>query len=177
MTMLLHLAAVLVAALAVWLMRHELTEKAASARDWALPPALAVLAAALLLIVSPGKRFELWLICIVVGLVIGLGAGVALKATKDFGFNLVRVQKAWDGVAAASLLFLLALIRFVSSDLLGRASGGFGVLGAASVLVAMYLLGRYITLHHYTAPRSIHLDMVRGKSRHDRVDTRLPNED
>jgi hypothetical protein len=175
--MLLHLVAVLLAALAVWLMRHELTEEAASGRDWALPPALAVAVAALLLIVSPGKRFELWLICIGLGFVIGLGAGLVLKATKDFGFNLVRVQKTWDGVGAASLLFLLALMRFVTTDLMGRASGGFGVLGAASVLVAMYLLGRYLTLHFYTAPRSIHLDMVRGKSRRDRVDTRLPDED
>ena len=54
-----HLAAVLLAALALWSMRHELSEKAANRVEWMLPPALAVAAAAVLLVVSPGKRFEL----------------------------------------------------------------------------------------------------------------------
>jgi protein-S-isoprenylcysteine O-methyltransferase Ste14 len=165
-----HLAAVLMAALVIWLMRHELTEKAATGLEWAAPAALAVFVALLLLAVSPGKRFQLWLICVAAGLVIGLGAGLAVKATKDFGYNLVIVDRTWDGIAAASLLFLLALIRFVSSSLLGRQSGGFGVLGGASALVAMYLLGRYLTLHFYTAPRSIHLDLERGRGRPRRAD-------
>jgi hypothetical protein len=46
-----------------------------------------------------------------------------------------------------------------------RPSGKFGVLGAAAAFVAAYLTGRFITLQFYTAPKSIHLDMVRGERR------------
>jgi hypothetical protein len=161
----LHLAAVLLAALALWLMRHELTETAATAFEWAMPPALAVIAAGLLLAVSPGKRLELWALCIGGGLVVGLGAGLVVKATKDFGFNLVRVHRTWDGVGAAALLVLLAMTRFVTTDLMGRPSSGFGVLGGGAALVAAYLLGRFLTLHYVTAQKSIHLDMERGQAR------------
>ena len=62
-----HLVAVLLAALALWSMRSQLAGKAATRLDWSLPPALAVLAATVLLIVSPGKRPELWIAAIVAG--------------------------------------------------------------------------------------------------------------
>jgi hypothetical protein len=158
-----HVAAVLLAALALWSMRHELAETAANRLEWALPPVLAVVVAAILLIVSPGKRTELWTVAIYAGLAIGLGLGLLLKPNKDFGLKLVRVQRTWDGVGAAALLLLLALARFVTSDLMARQSGKFGVLGAAAGFLAAYLVGRVITLHFYKAPRTIHLDMVRGE--------------
>jgi hypothetical protein len=160
-----HLTAILLAALALWSMRHELTERAATRLEWAVPPALAVVVAAILLIVSPGKRFELWTVGIVAGLAIGLVMGTALTAIKDFARGLVRVHRSWDGASAAALLLLLTLARFVTSDLMDRPSGKFGVLGAAAAFVAAYLAGRFITLQFYTAPKSIHLDMVRGERR------------
>jgi hypothetical protein len=161
-----HLAAVLLAAIALWSMRHEYTERATTRFDWALPVVLAVIVAAVLLIVSPGKRFELWLVCIGAGFAIGLAVGMVLKGEKDFASNLVRVYRAWDGLAAAAGLLLLAMIRAVTSELMGRPSGGYGVLGALAALLAAYLLGRLLTFHLYTAPKSIHLDMVRGQRRH-----------
>jgi hypothetical protein len=160
-----HLTVVLLAALALWSMRHELTEKATTRLGWALPPALAVVVAAVLLFVSPGKRFELWTVGIVAGLAIGLVVGMTLTAIKDFRLKLVRVHRTWDGVGAAALLLLLSLARLVTSDLMTRQSGKFGVLGAAAAFLAAYLSGRVITLHFYTAPKSIHLDMVRGQKR------------
>lgn len=158
-----HLAAVLLAALALWSMRHELTEKTTIRLAWALPPTLAVVVAAVLLIVSPGKRFELWTVGIVAGLAIGLGVGAMLKVNKDFERKLVRVHRTWDGVSAAALLMSAALARVVSSDLMTRQSGKFGVLGAAAAFLAAYLSGRAIAMYCYTAPRTIHLDMVRGE--------------
>jgi hypothetical protein len=159
-----HLAAVLLAALALWSMRHELSEKAASRFEWMLPPALAVAAAAVLLIVSPGKRFELWAIAIAAGFAIGLAAGTLPRAIKDFALELVRVKRTWDGTIVAASLLLLALVRFVTTELMGRQSGGYGVLGAAAAFLAAYLTGRAITLLFYNAPRTIHLDMTRGQS-------------
>jgi len=161
-----HLAAVLLAALALWSMRHELTQKPVTRLELALPPALATVVAAVLLIVSPGKRFELWTLAIAAGLVIGLVAGMVLKVVKDFAQKLVRVYRTWDGVGAAALLLLLALARIVTSDLMTRQSGQFGVLGAAAAFLAAYLSGRAITVHFYTAPKTIHLDMVRGERPH-----------
>ena len=161
-----HFAAIVLAAIALWSMRHEISERARSRLDWALAPGLAVAVAAILLIVSPGKRFELWLVCIVVGLAVGLAAGVIIRGEKDFAQNLVRVHRTWDGVGAAALLLLLAVVRFVSTDLLHRPSGGYGVLGAAAAFLAAYLAGRVLTFQLYTAPRSIHLDMVPGQKRH-----------
>jgi hypothetical protein len=146
-------------------MRHEVTEQAATRLEWAVGPVLAVIVAAILLIVSPGKRFELWLVAIGAGLVGGLAMGMTLQGAKDFGNNLVRVYRAWDGVAAASALVLLALVRLVTSDITGRQSGGYGVLGALAALLAAYLVGRVITFQFYTAPRTIHLDMFRGQKR------------
>ena len=160
-----HLAAVLGAALAIWSLRHELSERAVNVFDRALPAIFAALSASILLIVSPGKRWELWALCIVVGLVAGLAMGMALQGAKDFGNNLVRVYRAYDGVIAASLLLVLALIRLVTSDLTGRQSGGYGVLGALAALLAFYLMGRAVTFQLYTAPRTIHLDMYRGQKR------------
>src|SRR5215831_13760604 len=158
-----HLAAVLFAALALWSMRHEFTERAATRFEWSLAPALAAVTAAILLIVSPGKRFELWTVGIVAGLAIGLVMGTTLRVVKDFARKLVRANRTWDGVIAAALLLLLALARVVTSDLMDRTSGKFGVLGAAAAFLATYLIGRALTLHFYTAPKSIHLDMVRGQ--------------
>jgi hypothetical protein len=157
-----HLAAVVLAAFVLWSIRHEITEKAATRFDWAVPPALAVVVAAVLLIASPGKRFELWLAAIAGGLVIGAGVGAILKVNQDFGHNLMRIPRMWDGAGAAALLLLLALTRFVTSDLMGRQSGKFGVLGAAAAFLATYLLARYLVVRFYKAPKSIHLDMVRG---------------
>jgi hypothetical protein len=159
-----HLAAVLLAAAALWSTRHELCEAAANRFEWLLSPVLAVATATVLLIVSPGKRFELWVIAIAVGFAIGLGAGMLPRAIKDFSLELVRIKPKWDGTLAAGLLLLLALARFVTSELMGRQSGGYGVLGAAAAFLAAYLSGRVITLLFYNAPRTIHLDMVRGQS-------------
>ena len=159
---LLHALAVVLSAIALWSMRYELTEKPATRLQWAAPPALALVVAAILLFVSPGKRFELWTVAILIGLVMGLGAGIILKVDKDFERKLVRVQRAWDGVGAAMLLFLLAAARLVSSDFTNRHSGKYGVLGAIAVFLAVFLLGRVITMRYYTAPRSVHLDMTKG---------------
>ncbi len=161
-----HLAALVLAALALWSIRHEISERAGTRFDWVLAPAFAAMTGALLLIVSPGKRFELWAICIGAGLAIGAVVGMVLKGEKDFAQNLVRMHRTWDGVGAAALLLFLALTRFVTTDLMGRPSGGFGVLGAAAAFLATYLVGRAVTFHLYTAPQSIHLDMERGQKRH-----------
>jgi hypothetical protein len=159
-----HIAAVLLAALALWSTRHELSETAATRWEWLLSPVLAIVTATVLLIVSPGKRFELWAIAIAGGFAIGLGAGMLPRAIKDFALELVRIKRTWDGTIAAGLLLLLALARFVSTDLMGRQSGGHGVLGGAAAFLAAYLIGRVITLLFYNAPRTIHLDMVRGQA-------------
>jgi hypothetical protein len=161
-----HLAVVLLAVLALWSMRHEFTEKPATRLELALSPTLAVVVAAVLLIVSPGKRFELWTIAIAAGLAIGLIVGMNLKVNMDFAQKLVRVERTWDGAIAAVLLLLLALARLVTSDLMTRQSGQFGVLGASAAFLATYLSGRVITLYFYTAPKTIHLDMVRGERPH-----------
>lgn len=160
-----HIAAVLLAVLALFSLRHELRETAVNVFDRLVPAMFAILAAAVLLIVSPGKRFELWLIAIGLGLVGGLVMGMTLQGAKDFGNNLIRVHRAWDGVAAASALVLLALLRLVTSDFTGRQSGGYGVLGALAAMLAAYLVGRVITFQFYTAPRTVHLDMFRGQKR------------
>lgn len=159
----LHLLAVVLAAVGLWLMRHEFTEVAAGRLAWALPPIFAIVVASILLFVSPGKRFELWTAGILIGLAMGLGAGVILTVDKDFEKKIVRVRRTWDGLGAASLLLALALVRFVTSDLMHRQSGGYGVLGAIAAFLAAYLTGRVISMRYYTAPRSVHLDMNLGE--------------
>lgn len=161
-----HVAAVILAAFTLWSIRHEFTERATTRLAWAVPPVFAIGAAAILLIVSPGKRVELWAAAIVVGFLLGLALGTILKINQDFGLKLLRVQRSWDGVGAATLLLLLAVVRLVSSDLTTRHSGGFGILGASAVFLAAYLAGRYLTVRFYVAPKSIHLDMVRGHNPH-----------
>lgn len=89
----LHLAAVLLAAIALWAMRHEITEKAGNDLDWVLGPALAVVVAAILLIVSPGKRFELWLAGIAVGLLLGAAAAF-LASYLAARYLVIRFYKA-----------------------------------------------------------------------------------
>jgi hypothetical protein len=158
-----HIAAVILSAYGLWLMRHELTEKATGRLGWALPPLFAMIVACILLFVSPGKRFELWTVGMIVGLVLGAAAGVILIVDKDFEKKLVRVHRTYDGVGAAGLLFILAVVRFVTSDLMGRVSSGYGVLGAIAGFLAAYLVGRIITMRYYTASRSIHLDMIKGQ--------------
>ena len=158
-----HVTAVLLAALAVWSIRHELSETAASRLEWLLSPMFAVATAVILLVVSPGKRFELWVIAIAAGFAIGLGAGMLPVAIKDFSLELVRIKRTWDGTIAVSLLLLLALVRFVTTELMGRQSGGYGVLGAAAAFLAAFLAGRVIILLFYNAPRTVHLDQVRGR--------------
>lgn len=155
-----HLVAIVLAAVSLWSLRRERAERPAGGAGWAGPPALAIVVAAILLIVSPGKRVELWVIAIVVGLAAGLGAGLMLGAVKDYERRVVRVQRTWDGVGAAGLLLFLTLARIVTSDFMNRPSGKFGVLGAAAAFLAAYLGGRALTIWFYTAPRSIHLDMT-----------------
>ncbi len=159
-----HLAAVLLAALALWSMRHELGGKAASRLDCSIPPLLAVLAAVVLLMVSPGKRPELWVAAIAGGLAAGAAAGALLRVNQDHGHNLIRMAPAWDGVGAAAALLLLALVRFVSSSLMGRQSSGFGVLAGGATFLATYIVARFVIVRFYKAPRSIHIDMVRGQN-------------
>ena len=156
----LHILVVVLAIVCFWKMRHELVERPVGGRGWAAPAILAILVAAALLIVSPGKRFELWVIAIALGLAIGTGAGMILKATKDYERNVVKVQRTIDGFGAAALLLLLAIARLVTSDLMTRQSGKFGVLGASASFLAAYLLTRAIAVWFYTAPRTIHLDMT-----------------
>jgi len=167
MLLFLHLGAMLLAVLALWSLRHEFNERPATRLELALPPVLAIVVAAVLLIVSPGKRFELWILAIVMGLGIGLTVGMNLKVVKDFAQKLVRMDRTWDGIGAAALLLLLTLARLVTSDVMTRQSGQFGVLGATAALLAAYLSGRFITLYFYTAPRTIHLDMDRNETRSD----------
>ena len=161
-----HLAAVGLAAFALWSMRHELNARAVPRLMWALAPALAVVVAVVLLVASPGKRFELWAAAVAVGLAVGAAVAATLRVNQDFGLKLVRVPRTWDGACAAALLLLLALARFVTSDLMARPSGKFGVLGAAAAFLGAYLAGRFIVVRFYKAPRSIHLDMVRGQNPH-----------
>jgi uncharacterized membrane protein len=157
-----QLAAVVLAALALWSIRHELNEKATTRLAWVVPPALAIVVAAVLLFVSPGKRYELWVAAIAFGLMIGAAAGALMKINQDIGQKLLRVARTWDGAVAAALLLLLALVRVVTSNLMARESGKFGVLGAAAVFLAAYLAARYMVARFYKAPRSIHLDMTAG---------------
>jgi len=159
-----HLVALLLAALTLWSMRHEFTEKAAPGRAFVYAPVLAVATAAVLLIVSPGKRFELWAAAIVGGLILGAGAGVLVKVNLDFGRRLMRIARTWDGLGAAALLVLLALARIVSSNLIVRPSGKFGVLGAAAVFLAAFLVARFLVVRFYKVPKAIHLDMAPGQN-------------
>jgi hypothetical protein len=161
----LHVIALLLAALALWSMRHELSERATTLRDWMVPVMLSAASAGVLLLVSPGKRPELWILFIAAGLAVGAGAGIILTPIKDFARNLVLVRRTWDGIAVAALLLLLTLIRLVTTDLTGRQSTGHGVLGGLAASLAAYQLGRVLVLHLYTARKSIHLDMVRGQKR------------
>ena len=156
----LHILVVVMAAICLWSLRHELVERPASGLGFARPALLAILVAAALLIVSPGKRFELWVIAITLGLFIGLGMGVILTAVKDYERRVVKVQRTWDGFGAAALLLLLAFARLVTSDLMTRQSSKFGILGASASFLAAYICGRAITIWFYTAPRTIHLDMT-----------------
>jgi hypothetical protein len=156
----LHCFVIVLAIVCLWSLRRELVERPASFAGWMMPPLLAVFVAAVLLIVSPGKRFELWAIAIVVGLAAGTGAGMMLKATKDYERVVVKIQTTWDGVGVAALLLILAVARLITSDLMNRSSGKFGVLGAAAAFLAAYLVTRAIAIWFYTAPRSIHLDMT-----------------
>jgi hypothetical protein len=159
-----QLAAALLAAFALWSIRHEINERATTRLTWAVTPALAIVVAAILLIVSPGKRYELWVAAIIVGLPVGAVAGLLLKVNRDYGQGLVRVARAWDGTGAATLLLLLTLARMVTSQMMVRESGRFGVLGASAVFLAAYLAGRYLVARFYKSPRAIHLDMRLGKN-------------
>ena len=161
-----HLMAVLLAALALWTIRFEFGGKAATRLEWAAPAAFAVLTAVLLLVVSAGKRFELWAAVIIIGLAAGGVAGGLKKVNQDHGRQLIRIPPAWDGGAAAAALLLLALLRFVTSSLMGRQSSGFGVLAGVATSLAAYLAARYIVVRFYKAPKSIHLDMTHGRDPH-----------
>ncbi|HTR85259.1 MAG TPA: hypothetical protein VMI56_12330 [Reyranella sp.] len=160
-----HLAAVLLSAFALWSMRHEISERATTRFFWALPVLSAAAAAAILLVVSPGRRPELWIVAIGLGFAAGLGAGLALTPIKDFARKLVLIHRTWDGVAVTLGLLVVALTRLVTTDFMGRQSHGFGVLGGVGAFLAAYLVGRLTTLQLYSAPKSIHLDMVEGERR------------
>jgi hypothetical protein len=159
-----QLVAVGLAGLALWSIRHEITERATTRLAWTVTPALAIVVAAILLIVSPGKRYELWVAAIFVGLLVGGVAGLLPKINRDYGQNLLRVHRTWDGTGAAALLLLLTLARVITSQLMVRESGRFGVLGASAAFLAAYLASRYLVARFYKVPRAIHLDMTLGKN-------------
>lgn len=161
LTVVLHLLAIVTAVLCLFSLRHELTKRPKGPLGWAMPPVLAVVTAALLMGVSPGKRIDFWAVTILLGLAAGAGAGLMLKVDKDFERRLVRVWRTYDGVAAGALLLLLAIARFVTTDLMGRQSQGFGVLAGAAAFIACFFVGRVFTVRYITARKSIHLDMKR----------------
>ncbi|MBV8393057.1 MAG: hypothetical protein JOY81_07725, partial [Alphaproteobacteria bacterium] len=74
--------------------------------------------------------------------------------------------RSWDGLIAATLLLLLAVSRLVTSDLMTRQSGKFGVLGASATFLAAFIVSRYLLARFYNAPKAIHLDMVAGHNPH-----------
>jgi hypothetical protein len=164
MVLLAQLAAVLLAALALWSIRHEVAGTATSKIAWAIPPALAFGVMALLLLVSPGKRYELWIVAFLIGLGPGAVAGWLLKLNRDTGKQLMRVPTTWDGAAAAAALLVLTIARFVSTNLMDRQSGKFGVLGAAAIILTAYLVGRWLVARYYKFPNAIHLDMNPGRN-------------
>ncbi len=159
-----NLLAVGLAGFALWSIRHELTERATSRIAWVVTPALAVVVAAILLIVSPGKRYELWVAAVIIGLLLGALAGALMRINQDVGLQLLRVPRTWDGAGAAGLLLLLTIARVITSNLMDRPSGKFGVLGAAAAFLAAYLAARYVIARIFKIPRSIHLDMVKGRN-------------
>jgi len=164
-----HLAAVGLAALALWSTRHEWAETAATRLDWALPAALAIAVATILLGVSPGKRIAFWILTVGTGAVLGGIAGFLLGRLngleRDTGHDLLRMRRTWDGAAAAGLLLLLASTRFVTSDVIHRHSAGFGVLGALAALLAAYLSARLITVKVVARWRAAYAHMARGEKR------------
>lgn len=163
MILLAQLVAVLLAVLALWSIRHEIAGSAQPLLSWAVPPALAFAVMLLLLLVSPGKRYELWLAAFLVGLAPGAFAGWLLKLNRDTGKQLMRVPRTWDGAAAAAALLVLTIARFVTTNLMDRQSGKFGVLGAAAIILTAYLVGRWLVARFYKFPNAIHLDMHPGK--------------
>ncbi len=160
-----HLSAVLPAAVALWSMRHELSETARQSVRVAASSGI-----------RSGNR----------GGAADRVAGQAVRIVGDRDrprlrdrtrrgnvadghqglFARVGAHKAHLGWHAGRGTAPLAGAdaRFVSTELMGRQSGGYGVLGAAAAFLAAYLAGRVITLLFYNAPRTIHLDMVRGQS-------------
>lgn len=161
LTLVLHLLAIFTAAWCLWSMRHELTKRPTNRMGFAIPPILAVVTALLLMGVSLGKRLDFWLLTILAGFVVGIGAGMILKVDKDFERRIVRVWRTYDGVAAGGLLLLLAIARFITTDVMGRVSQGFGVLAGTAAFLAAFLVGRVVSLRYYTARKAIHLDMKR----------------
>lgn len=161
LTVVLHLLAIVTAAWCLWSMRHELTKRPTNRMGFAIPPILAVITALLLMGVSLGKRLDFWLLTMLAGFVVGIGAGMILKVDKDFERRIVRVWRTYDGVAAGGLLLLLAIARFVTTDVMGRVSQGFGVLAGTAAFLAAFLVGRVVSLRYYTARKAIHLDMKR----------------
>ena len=161
LTLVLHLLAIATAAGCLWSMRHELTKRPTNRMGFAIPPLLAVVTALLLMGVSLGKRLDFWLLTVLAGFVVGIGAGMILKVDKDFERRLVRVWRTYDGVAAGGLLLLLAIARFITTDVMGRVSQGFGVLAGTAAFLAAFLVGRVVSLRYYTARKAIHLDMKR----------------
>ena len=100
LTLVLHLLTIVTAAGCLWSMRHELTKRPTNRMGFAIPPLLAVVTALLLMGVSLGKRLDFWLLTVLAGFVVGIGAGMILKVDKDFERRLVRVWRTYDGVYA-----------------------------------------------------------------------------
>jgi len=97
---------------------------------------------------------------------LGLFLSARQLRAEFLGQQLLRVPRTWDGAGAAALLLVLTLARFVTSQLMVRESGKFGVLGAAAAFLAAYLAARYVVARLYKVPRAIHLDMIRGRNPH-----------
>ena len=161
LTLVLHLLAIVTSAGCLWSMRHELTKRPTNRMGFAIPPILAVVTALLLMGVSLGKRLDFWLITVLAGFVVGIGAGMILKVDKDFERRLVRVWRTYDGVVAGGLLLLLSIARLITTDVMGRVSQGFGVLAGTAAFLAAFLVGRVVSLRYWTARKAIHLDMKR----------------
>ena len=91
--------------------------------------------------------------------------GMMNNLERDTGHDLLRIRRSWDGAGAAFVLLLLALTRFLSSDVFQRHSAGFGVLGALAALLAAYLTARLIMLKAVARWRAAYANMERGERR------------
>lgn len=94
--------------------------RGALVRPWALavPPALASVVAVVLLAgvfnataLNDGE----WLAALVLGVIVGRARGWSLSANAVASRDTVRLRPAWDGMAAAALLVMTAIVDFISA--------------------------------------------------------------